>query len=122
MNGVSLRETVCAANAEAMCVYPGPSGAHISMPCALYQPGTYRINVCPVGVAFCSHLIFLYSLNWRVPYTFGGLVHYHHDGGHGGVLAGTGAVGESYILIWRQRECERKLEPGMGFWILKVHV
>lgn len=58
------------------------------------------LNVCPVGVVFCFDLIFLYSLHWRVTYTFGDLVSYHHGGEHGSMRAGTGAAAESYIHMY----------------------
>lgn len=32
----------------------------------------------------------------------------HYGGEHGSMLAGTGAVAESYILIYRQREREER--------------
>jgi hypothetical protein len=40
------------------------------------------------------------------------LVHCYHDKNHGGMQAGTEAVAENYILIYRKRERERERERG----------
>lgn len=51
------------------------------------------------------------ALNWGLASSFILLVHHHHNKEHDGMQEGSGAVAESYILIFRQRETG----PDMGF-------
>lgn len=42
---------------------------------------------------------------WRLAYSFRGLIHYHHGAEHGARQECAEGVPESYIPIYKQREC-----------------